>query len=225
MSRSVAELLVPFHALGQRQLAEVVAIYEEAFAAPWEWPVERVSGLADAPDGPVWTLAALDGGAAAAFIICEYLPGGQVWHVHYLAVRPDLRGQRWGGRLLSAALPYGEEAARRHGHGGSLGTLLEIEAVDGPPPGADREQRVRRQRFYQALGALLTGPRYPRPPWAPPEMPDFDIVFIPGSAWDGRVDEALLHRFLRAVAVEGYQVPPDAPWLLAALQQLAPSEP
>lgn len=216
-------MLTPFHALTNAQLSQVIQVYEESLAAPWEWPSERFRELArDPAAGPIWAMAGLEGDTAAGFIINEYLPGGRLWYVHYFAVRDDLRGQGWGARILNAALPYGEEAAHSHGHAGCIGALLEVETVDGPPPDADREQRMRRQRFYERLGALSTGAQFPRWPWAPPEMPDYDLLLIPGSAWDGKIDAVLRRDLIRSLLVEGYGVPEDAPWLVAALEQHVP---
>ncbi len=211
-------MLTPFHVLTETQLAEVVAIYEEALAAPWEWPSERLYELARTADGPLWAKAALEGERVAGFIINEYLPGGQLWYVHYFAVRADLRGQGWGSRILAASLQDGERAAQHANHAGCLGTLLEVEAVEGPPDDADGELRRRRQAFYRRQGALVSGAKYPRPPWSPPEMPDWDLLFIPGSAWDGRIDGALRYRLIRSLMVEGYNTPEDADWLVAALE-------
>ena len=211
-------MLTPFHRLTRQQLDGVVAIYEESLAAPWEWPAERLYDLARSPDAAIEATAALDGDVAAGFIINEYLPGGRLWYVHYFAVRADLRGQGWGARILNATLPQGEDAARRHGQDGCLGALLEVETVDGPPPNADRTQRVQRQRFYRRLGAVATGALFPRWPWAPPEMPDFDLLLVPGRAWDGRIDDALRREVVGSLLVEGYGVPEGDPWLLAALR-------
>ena len=214
-------MLIPFRALTARQLAGVVAIYEEALAAPWEWPVERFHEIAAGPGTPLWAMAALEGDDPAGFIINEYLAAGRLWYIHYFAVRADLRGKGWGSRILTASLPHGEKAAREHGHDGAAGTLLEAEAIAGLPDGAVRRMRVRRQEFYRRHGALVTGAIYPRPPEAPADMPDFDLLFIPGHAWDGRLDKAFRRRLVRSLAVEGYGVPEDAPWLLAELARYA----
>ncbi len=213
-------ILVPFHELSDAQLAEVVAIYEEALAAPWEWPSQQLIDLARLPDGRVRAFAAFDGETVAGFTVNEYLPVGRVWYVHYLAVRADLRSQGWGSRILTVALPLAEDAARAAGHTGCLGGLLEVEAVDSPPPDADRRERIRRHEFYARHGALATAVVLPRPPWAPPEMPDWDLLFIPLSAWQGRIDAALRRTLLRALMVESYGFPEDAPWLAAALAAL-----
>jgi GNAT superfamily N-acetyltransferase len=213
--------LVPFHELSESQLADVVAIYEESFAAPWEWPSARLYELAGTPDGDVSALAALDRDSVAGLVISEYLPGGRLWHIHYFAVRQDLRSMGWGARILAEVAPQGEDEARRHGHEASIGVALEVEAVDGPPEDADREQRVRRHAFYERNGAIFVV-RYPRPSSALPEMPDYDLLLIPESGWNGRLDDALRYRMIQAVAVEGYDTPEDAPWLVEGLKQYVP---
>ncbi len=210
-------MLIPFQRLTAEQLARVIAIYEEALAAPWEWPVERFHEIARTPDSPFWAMAALEGDNPAGFIINEYLPVGGLWYIHYFAVRADLRGQGWGSRILTASLPIGEDAALRHGHAGCTGTLLEAVAFAGLTPGGKRRMGVRRQEFYRRHGAIVTGAQYPRPPDASPDMPDFDLLFVPGRAWDGRLDNAFRRRLIRSLVVEGYGVPEDAAWLQAKL--------
>lgn len=212
--------LVPFHELSESQLADAMAIYEESFTAPWEWPSARLYELARTPDGDVSALAVLDGDSVAGLVISEYLPGGRLWHIHYFAVRQDLRSKGWGARILAAVAPQGGDEARRHGHEAPIGVALEVEAVDGPPEDADREQRMRRHAFYERNGAIFVA-RYPRPSFAPPEMPDYDLLLIPQGGWSGRVDDALRYRMIHAVAVEGYDEPEDAPWLVSGLQPYA----
>jgi GNAT superfamily N-acetyltransferase len=214
-------MLVPFHRLTADQLTGVIAIYEEALAAPWEWPVERFREIARGPGSRFWAMAALEGDEPAGFIIDEYLPAGRLWYIHYFAVRTDLRAQGWGSRILTASLPIGEDAAAQHGHDGCTGTLLEAVAVGGQPPGATRGMAVRRQEFYRRHGAIVTGAQYPRPPDAPPDMPDYDLLFVPGRAWDGRLDNAFRRRLVRSLTVEGYGVPEAAAWLQAALARYA----
>ena len=214
-------MLVPFHGLTAAQLEGVIAIYEEALAAPWEWPAERFREIARTPGSRLGALAALEADEPVGFIINEYLPASQLWYIRYFAVRAGLRGQGWGSRILAASLPYGEDAAVQHGHEGCTGTLLEAVAFAGLPPGPARDMGIRRQEFYRRHGAIVTGAQYPRPPDASPDMPDFDLLFIPGRAWDGRLDSAFRRGLVRALTVEGYAVPEDAAWLQAALAQYA----
>ncbi len=212
--------LVPFHKLSEPQVAELIATYLDAFEAHWEWPPSQILELVRAESGRFCAVAALDDETVAGFIIAEHLSGGNLWYIHYLAVRPELRSQGWGTYLLTSSMRSGEEAARRSSRDGCIGAAMEVEAVDGPPVDADREQRVRRHVFYRRQGALPTGVLVPRPPWAPPEMPDWDVLVIPMSAWQGRIDAAFCRTLLRSVLVEGYGFSEDAPWLAAALAAL-----
>lgn len=214
-------MLVPFHGLTAAQLDGVVAIYEEALAAPWEWPLERLREIARTPGARFWAMAALEGDDPVGFIINEYLPVGRLWYIRYFAVRADLRGQGWGSRILAASLPRGEDAALQHGHDGCTGALIEVVAIAGLPPGAARQMSIRRQEFYRRHGAIATGAQYPRPPDAPAEMPDFDLLFVPGRAWDGRLDNAFRRSLVRSLVVEGYEAPESAAWLQAALARYA----
>lgn len=215
----------PFSDLTPRQVAEAVAIYREAFEAPWEWPAERIAGLGAAcaaPDARCCAMALLDDDASVALAVAQYLPGGNVWYLCYLAVAASCRGGGLGSRLLTAMLPLGDEFAAAAGKTGCLGTLIEVEQVAAPPPNADRTQRRQRIAFYRRHGALDAGVTVPRPPWAPPEMPDWDILLIPGRGWDGRPDRAGARSLCRSLMVEGYHIAPDAPWLADYLANLAP---
>lgn len=217
--------VLPFAELTSGQIAGAAAIYRDAFEAPWEWPADRIAGLAaacTAQDARLRALALLDGGAVAAIAIAEYLPGGNVWYLHYLAVARTRRGQGLGSRLLTAVQPLGEDLAAAAGAPGCLGMLIEVEQIAAPPPDADREQRRQRIAFYRRHGALDTGVSVPRPPWAPPEMPDWTIMLIPGRGWAGRLDRAAARELCRALMVEGYGIAPDAPWLLACLEDIEP---
>ncbi len=214
----------PFAELTSDQVAEAVAIYREAFEAPWEWPAERIAGLGEcaAPDARCRAVALLDDAAVVALAVAQYLPGGNVWYLCYLAVAASRRGQGLGSRLLAAVLPLGEDLAVAAGKTGCRATLIEVEQVAAPPPDADRTQRRQRIAFYRRHGALDAGVAVPRLPWALPEMPDWDILLIPGRGWEGRPDRAAARSLCRSLMVEGYHIAPDAPWLTDYLAQLAP---
>lgn len=213
-------MLVPFHALTEAQLDRVVAIYEEALAAPWEWPPALIRGLAEARGTTRWALAALREGDPAGFIVVEYLPGVRAWYIRYFAVRADLRGQGWGSAILTEVLAAIEGAAAPEAAAGSRGVMLEAEATSAS---SDPESilRRRRQAFYRSHGAIVTGATAPRPPDAPAAMPDYDLLFIPAHGWTGRPDRAFRRELARGLAVEGYGVPEDAAWLAAELDRCA----
>lgn len=218
--------MLSFAELTSSQVAEAVAIYREAFEAPWEWPAERIAGLGAecaAPDSRCRALALVDGGAPVALAVAQYLPGGNVWYLCYLAVTASRRGGGLGSRLLTAVLPLGEAFAAAAGAAGCLGTLIEVEQVAAPPPDADRAQRIQRIAFYRRHGAVDIGAAVPRPLHASPAMPDWDILLIPGRGWAGRPERAAVRSLCRSLMVEGYHIAPDSPWLTAYLAELAPT--
>jgi hypothetical protein len=54
-------------------------------------------------------------------------------------------------------------------------------------------------------------------------MPDWDLLLVPGAAWDGSIDDALRYRLLRSLMVEAYHTPEDAPWFVDALRKYGPA--
>ncbi len=213
--------LLSFSELTDSQLADVVTIYREAFEAPWEWPVERIAGLAVGEAAPArgCALALADGGAALGLAVADYLPAANLSLLHYLAVAPARRSAGAGAILLNAVRAASEDWAHTAGLHGCRGTLAEVERVEGPPPAADRTQRQRRVAFYRRHGAIHTGAEVPRPPWASPEMPEWEIMLLPGTAWDGNLDANVRRDVCLALMVEGYGAPADTQWLRAWLDR------
>jgi GNAT superfamily N-acetyltransferase len=211
--------LRPFSLLTPTQLAAVVALYRSAFEAPWEWPWRDVSALAGAETSRqhFWARALLLDGDAAGFAIAGYLTQSNLWYLHYFAIAPALRGRGLGTWLLGQTITAGETAATEAGRLGCRGTLIEVEALSGPPPGANRAERERRQAFYRRSHAISTGLRYPRPPGAAHEMPEWDILLIPGAAWKDALDRETRQGLVRALCVEGYGLAPDTVHLLEYL--------
>ena len=156
---------------------------------PWEMPAAKLPDFARlrAGDSRVGrALALLDEDAVVGFALCDYLSESNLLHLKYLAVDPTRRNQGSGARLLHAVAAAGETIAHAAGRNGCRGVLIEVEIPDSPPPDADRSLRTRRIAFYERHGALITGVPYPRPPWAPPEQPDFELMLLPGQALAGR---------------------------------------
>lgn len=213
--------ILPFHALTPDQLNQVLAIYGDAFEAPWEWPVEKVAQLADRATSPSpWHSAALlEGDTAVAMAIAKYFTETNLWFLLYLAVEAARRAQGAGSTLLTHMLQMGEAQARAAGQRGCRGMLLEVE-TPGVPPEATLHIRARRVAFYRRFGALDIGVPVPRGPWIPPEQPDWNIMLIPGTAWTGPLDVTTRRALGRALMVEGYDIPPDAPWLQAELDRI-----
>jgi GNAT superfamily N-acetyltransferase len=219
--------IVDIAGLTPAQLDAVTGIYREAFEAPWEMPVAELPDFARARVGEnlLGRAAALvDDGAAVGLALSNYLAEANLLHLKYLAIDPTRRSQGLGAILLRAAAAAGEAIAQAAGRDGCVGTLLEVETPDSPPAEADRRLRRRRIAFYERHGALRTGIPFPRPPWAPAEQPDWEVLLLPGRAWRAPLDGATRRGLGRALLVEGYRADPQAPWLVAYLDSLAPPD-
>jgi GNAT superfamily N-acetyltransferase len=222
--------IIDIAGLTPAQIDSLTAIYLEAFGFPWEMPAAKLPDFARVRAGDSMTgraLALLDADAVVGFALCDYLAASNLLHLKYLAVDPTRRSQGAGARLLQAVAAAGETIARAAGKDGCRGVLIEIEIPDSPPPGADRTLRTRRIAFYERNNALITGVPYPRPPTAPPEQPDFELMLLPGSAWTdgvlpGPLDGATRRDLGRALMVEGYGADPAAAWFAEYLERIAP---
>jgi|YNPNPStandDraft_1061719.scaffolds.fasta_scaffold05100_2 GNAT superfamily N-acetyltransferase len=221
----MAVQLVDMARLTADQMAAAVAIYREAFEAPWEMPAAALADFARARDSASTlgrAIAAVEGEEAIGLALSSYLARSNLLHLKYLAVATARRGRGVGSLLLRAQIAAGEAIAQALGRPGCRGVLLEVEIPDGPPPGADRELRRRRIAFYRRHGALSTGIPFPRPDRAPPEQPDWEIMLLPGSAWRAALDGSVRRDLARSLLVEGYGVDEEAPWLAAYLASLEP---
>lgn len=205
------------------QMNAVIAIYREAFEAPWEMPVAELADFARARTaisrlGRALTI--LEGETAVGLALTTYLAESNLLHLKYLAIDPARRNHGLGATLLQTAAAAGEEIAQAVGRSGCAGTLLEVEIPDSPPPTADRSLRRRRIAFYERHGARRTGIPFPRPPHAPPEQPDWEVMLLPGRAWRGDLDRPTCRWLARALLVEGYGADEQAAWLQAYLAAL-----
>jgi GNAT superfamily N-acetyltransferase len=222
--------IVDIAGLTPAQMNALTVIYLEAFGVPWEMPAAKLPDFARQRAGNNVVgraLALLDDDAVVGFALCDYLTASNLLHLKYLAVDPARRNQGSGARLLDAVAVTGETIAHAAGRNGCCGVLIEIEIPDSPPADADRSLRTRRIAFYERHGALITGVPYPRPPWAPPEQPDFELMLLPGrawagDAWPGVLDGATRRGLGRALMVEGYGADPHAAWLAEYLDRIAP---
>lgn len=219
--------IVDIAGLSPAQMDSVTAIYREAFEAPWEMPVAELPNFARARAGasPLGrALAIVKAEAAVGLALTTYLARSNLLHLKYLAIDVTCRGQGLGAALLQAAIAAGEEIAQASGQTGCAGALLEVEIPDSPPPTADRAMRRRRIAFYVRHGVWHTGVPFPRPPQAPPEQPDWEVMLAPGRAWRGGLDGPARRRLARALLVEGYGADEQAAWLQAYLAAIAPAD-
>lgn len=219
--------IVDIAGLAPAQYRSIEAIYLEAFDAPWEMPAALLPEFArqHTGDGQAGrALAVMDGDAAVGLALASYLPQSNLCDLKYLAIDPARRNGGLGSFLLRATVAAGEQIATAAGQVGCRGTLIEVEILDSPPPEADRDLRQRRINFYARHGALRTGVPFARPPDAPPEQPDWEIMVLPGRAWAGELDGPVRRELGRALMIEGYGVDPAAPWLAGYLAGIAPAE-
>ncbi|MGC8781729.1 MAG: GNAT family N-acetyltransferase, partial [Anaerolineae bacterium] len=89
--------------LTPEQMAAVVAIYREAFEAPWEMPAAALADFAAARAGESLlgrAVAAVAGGEAVGLALSGYLARSNLLHLKYLAVAPAWRGRGVGSLLL-----------------------------------------------------------------------------------------------------------------------------
>ena len=120
--------LLSFSALTASQLTEIVAIYREAFEAPWEWPTDRIAGLAQEEAAPArgCALALVDGDAAIGLAIADYLPAANLSCLHYLAVAPARRCAGAGAILLDAAAQRAKRGPKRQVGPAAAGRWLRL---------------------------------------------------------------------------------------------------
>jgi GNAT superfamily N-acetyltransferase len=216
--------IVDIAGLAPAQMDSVTAIYREVFEAPWEMPAAELPAFARDRAGENLlgrAVAMVDVATPVGLALSTYLAGSNLLHLKYLAVDPIRRSQGLGALLLQAAAAAGERIAQAAGRAGCAGILLEVETPDSPPPAADRNLRQRRIAFYRRQGALVTGIPFPRPPWAPAEQPDWEVLLLPGRAWRGVLDGPARRGLARALLVEGYRANPQAGWFIAYLDAVA----
>jgi GNAT superfamily N-acetyltransferase len=178
--------------LDPAQFAIVAAIYREAFEAPWEMPVADLCEFAAARGRSSSTgraLALLEGNEPVAIALASYLRYQNLLYLKYLAVASTHRDRGIGGQLLRLISNAGEEISQMFGLDGCRGTLIEVERPDDSLSVAERDLRIRRIDFYLRNGAVPSGTLFEHPAWAPPEMPNWDIMILPGYAWTGSLDE------------------------------------
>ncbi len=197
--------LVHIADLDPAQLAAVAAIYREAFEAPWEMPAADLGEFAASRGRGSATgraLALLDGDEPIAIALASYLRNPNLFHLEYLAVESTYRDGGIGGRLLRHISKAGEEISRMFGHDGCRGTLIEVERPDDSRSAAARDLCIRRIGFYLRNGAVPSGTLFEHPVWAPPEMPNWDIMILPCYAWTGSLDESSRQALSRLVLAE-----------------------
>jgi GNAT superfamily N-acetyltransferase len=149
-------------------------------------------------------------GAFLAGAVGEWYPDSRVQLLAYLVVRPELRGQGLGSRILSAALEQWTAA---------LEPLLVVGEVEDPRHFQDTGlgDVVARVRLYERLGVRALPVPYAQPALVPGGSRVPGLMLMVFSSHDdarlpsGNVDSALVERFLTEyyTAVEGTLSPGD----------------
>jgi GNAT superfamily N-acetyltransferase len=150
-------------------------------------------------------------GATLAGAVGEWYPGSRVQLLAYLVVRPELRGQGLGSRILAAALAQWTAA---------LEPLLVVGEVEDPRCFQDSGfgDVAARVRLYERLGVRALPVPYAQPALMPGSSRIPGLMLMVFSSHDdarlptGNIDGALVERFLTEyyTAVEGAPSPGDA---------------
>jgi GNAT superfamily N-acetyltransferase len=215
--------LVHIARLTTAQMDRVTGIYGEAFGAPWDMPAEKLGEFAaERAEGGTRgrAVALLHDDVPVALALTSYLRESNYLYLECLVNDAACRSRGLGGKMLEVVTQAAEEMALTAGCPGCLGTLAEVETLDGPPSTADRHLRERRIAFYLRQGAVPTGVHFARPPWAQLEMPEWEIMLLPGHAWEGPLDGRTRRAMGYALMVEGYGVNANADWLVDHLDRI-----
>lgn len=148
------------------QRAAFLAIYREALPPSERKPDDAVLAMAERADC-VLELAELDG-AAVGFLILYRAQAHPIALLEYLGVSASVRSGGLGSRLFArvAALCQGRTL------------LVEVE-TDRDPAAPDREQRLRRKRFYARQGCRqLAHLRYIMPTVGDEAPPPMDLLAL-----------------------------------------------
>ncbi|MEX5635037.1 GNAT family N-acetyltransferase [Parafrankia sp. FMc2] len=190
------------------QVSSVKRIYLEAFPAGERMPFEEI--LQDVKEGIRVAYVASDEGTALGFASAYVLQSVQTYFLEYLAIDESHRGGGIGGELWYHICT---DAQR---HRGVAAIVLEVEDPDEAD--IDPEAAVTRRRricFYENRGAR----RLPVTDFRVPllqgdgEQPML-LMWAPAARPDPPTGDELTD-LVRALYVEGYDLPPDHPLVIA----------
>ena len=136
---------VSLERMTEHDLLEVVAIEESSNLSPWGWDAYHLE--LQSTETSLMLVARISAGAIqvprpiVGFIVADEI------HINNVAVRPDVRGQGIGRRLLQAALSWGREQRARQ-------AVLEVrsgnEAAQKLYRGCGFEVIGKRKRYYKS---------------------------------------------------------------------------
>jgi GNAT superfamily N-acetyltransferase len=223
-AQSSSARVVDWDRLNENQTAQLAGVYREAFEAAWEMPGDQLLLGAEAwrtqwPNRRV--LASLLEERVVGMATIKYLVQSHFLYLEYLAVDGTRRSAGLGSQLFGSIVALGAEVAKDLSAPPPRGLVWEVELLGAPPLSADRTLRRRRCQFYERMGGQYLGVSEPRPPWAPPAMPDWEIMFLPLADWPATTTTLLRREVAQAVLVEGYGRSPDEPWLAPYLASIS----
>jgi GNAT superfamily N-acetyltransferase len=147
-----------------------------------------------------------------AFALLMLLPDVALAFLEYVAVQPDLQGRGVGSRLFHAVAAYIRE------RGLAQGVVWEVEPPLSAEPGEDRNRRL---RFYEQLGAGIVSlstvyamPNYESGSGGAPLL----LMRLPLEKQPGKTEVAAIIREIYEVAYPGWESLRDE--ILAALEKL-----
>ncbi len=205
----------PVAAVDEVQLAQVRAIYEDAFSPELRVPFAELTQAGEADQ----TFVALDGAEAVGFAALRLLGSAQWSFLRYFAIAPARRGRGLGRefwRLLA-------DCAGRQGWPGRM--VFEVEDP-GDAAGDDHERLVRQRRvaFWTRCGArLLPAPGYVLPDYTGAGVTE-PMLLMAGSSGQARAPVVAgddLRRLVLAIYTDRYRLPVDHPLVAGALASIS----
>ncbi len=138
--------------------------------------------------------------------------GSWAWVVH-VGLRPDLRGEGWGGQLLLAGI----DALTQNCHN-CQGVFLEVERLEDAVTEADKLIRSRRLRFFERLGAGLLSSTYIQPSVRPETGPvPLNLFWLPRAGKEKLPVSGVIEEFYSAA----FGLESSHPYVLSTLGQLS----
>jgi Acetyltransferase (GNAT) family. len=200
-----------FGALSISSQRRLRAIYEEAFPAWQRVPFGQL--LKQSKDPSALMLALIDGSEPTGLAVVVRLTSVPWWYLEYLSIERSRRGQGLGSRLWDAMT----EELPDHGRP----MVLEVEAPEETLAGSDeRRTRERRIEFYGRYGAVrLPVPNYHVPFLTGTGIGRLSLLAIPAPGSVPPESDAL-RDLVRAVLVDGYQLPADASLVMDAVRSV-----
>jgi GNAT superfamily N-acetyltransferase len=170
-------------------LAQWLAIYERSFPRQVRVTPHVIAGqIGPAEPGSaagdvLHVAAAMDGGVVVGGAMFSLLRRSGLGFVSYIFTAADTRGQgvgTWTYRRLVGAL--GADAAQNRQP--LQGVIFEVEREELAETAGEREERIRRLRFFTRMGArILTGLDYLQPPLHAGDAPlRMHLLFDPAGS-------------------------------------------